>query len=364
MSTLFEPTKAGKLNLANRLVMAPMSRNRATPAGVVTPLVAEYYAQRATAGLIIAEASQPSALGQGYPCTPGLYTDEQIEAWATVTDAVHQRGGSIFAQVMHAGRISHPDNTGGRTPVGPSAVKPAGGIFTPNGFQEFVTPRELTVAEIKEIVADHGAAARRAIEGGFDGIELHGHSGFLVHEFIGSNSNLRTDQYGGSVANRIRLAVEIVGALAEAAGPERVSVRIGPGFSLNDVVETDTEEHYAALLSELDSIGVEYLHLLVGDVAGPVLASVRSQWDRTLIVNQEGSAGRSATDVLEGATVAVDNGADLVSIGAAFLANPDLVRRLRIGAELNTPIVEHFYGGTEVGYTDYPELDAGLDAAA
>ena len=349
-TTLWEPTTVGALELPHRLAMAPMTRSRATPEGVQTELNAEYYAQRASTALIITEGTQPSADGQGYILTPGLHSPEQVAGWRRVTDAVHAAGGRIFIQLMHVGRISHPDNTPHhRQPVAPSAVAPAGEMFTFTGMQPMHTPRELSIEEIATTVADFAAAARSAVEAGADGVEIHGANGYLVHQFLSANANQRTDGYGGSIKNRIRFAVEVASAVAAAVGPERTGIRISPGNPFNDITEVDTEQLYPALVAQLAPLGLAYLHLLHGG-DDDMLRTLRAAWPTTLVVNRGGAdIDARADDVASGL-------ADVVTVGHLALANPDLVQRLRTGAPLNTPDQATFYGGDEHGYTDYPTL--------
>lgn len=351
--SLFTPHRLADLELANRLVMAPMTRNRATADGVPTEAMATYYVQRATAGLIVTEGSQPSAVGQGYPFTPGTYTVEQAAGWRRVTDAVHERGGRIVLQLMHAGRISHPSlQPGGARPVAPSAVRPAGQVFTVEGMQDHVEPRALETEEIAGIVQEYADAARLAVEqAGFDAVEIHGANGYLPHQFLAEGTNQRTDSYGGSAENRARFLLEVTTAVAAAVGPERVGVRLSPANTFNDIAEQDTAGTYAAVLAGLAPLGLSYLHVLSG--SPELVAQVRRDWSGTLIVNVPGlTASREELEqVLQG-------GADLVAVGQAFLANPDLVARLQADAPLNTPDAATFYGGGDEGYLDYPELDA------
>lgn len=256
MTTLFSSYRlGGGLTLPNRVVMAPMTRGRAAAGGLATPSMAAYYAQRATAGLIVSEGVQPSVIGQSNPGTPGLHTDEQVDSWRPVTDAVHANGGRIFAQLMHGGRVSHPDTTGGLRPVGPSAVPAAGEVFTPTGPRPAPTPRALGTAEVAEHAHSYARAACRAVDAGFDGVELHGANGYLISQFLSSNANLRTDRYGGPIANRIRFAVEAAAATAEAVGGARTGIRLSPGGTFWGVEEADVPELYAALLAELAPSG-------------------------------------------------------------------------------------------------------------
>ncbi|MFD5329462.1 alkene reductase, partial [Streptomyces sp. NPDC127092] len=336
MTTAFDPIDLAGTRLANRIAMAPMTRSRAeAELRVPTQLTAEYYAQRASAGLIISEGVQPTAVGQGYPNTPGLHSAEQIAAWRRVTDAVHERGGKIFAQLMHAGRISHPVVLGrGLHPVAPSAVTPAGRLFTGAGLTDFVTPRELTADEVRETVEGFATAARNAVEAGFDGVEIHGANGYLVHQFLADGTNKRTDEWGGTIENRIRFAVEVVKAVADAVGPERTALRISPANPYNDMSESDTEELYAALVTAIEPLGIAYLHVLeaVPGLRDTTLA-LRKQFSGTFVLNPatEGPTGPEALTLVE------DGTADVLAYGALFLANPDLPARLRAGGPYNTP---------------------------
>ncbi|GAA2073327.1 alkene reductase [Actinomadura alba] len=355
MTTAFGPIDLGSVRLANRIAMAPMTRNRAFgPGGSPTELNATYYAQRASAGLIITEGTQPSEVGQGYPATPGLYSSVHIAAWRAVTDAVHENGGVIFAQLMHSGRIGHPSLLpDGLVPVGPSPVAARGQIFMPEGPREFVTPKELTEDEIRETIADFAVAARNAIDAGFDGVELHGGNGYLLHQFLSTNANRRTDGWGGSVAGRIRFPIEATRAVAAAIGGDRTGIRLSPANGANDTVEDDHRETYRALSAELDRAGLAYLHIAEGPDRALTL-ELRKQWNSTFILNPAtpgGSTGPGELGLIE------DGTADILSFGALFLANPDLPRRLSEGGPFNTPVRDTFYGGGAEGYTDYPALD-------
>ncbi|MEV5552944.1 alkene reductase [Nonomuraea wenchangensis] len=358
-SRLFEPARLGALHLPNRLVMAPLTRNRASADGVPQPIMATYYAQRASAGLIIAEASTPNAVGQTYPDIPAIYTDAHVAGWRRVTGEVRAAGGTMFLQLQHGGRIGHPDTTG-LWPVAPSPVAFPDSIFTPGGSKPGVVPREMTVAEIRSTVADFAAAARRAVDAGFEGVEVHGGNGYLIHQFLSDVTNHRTDAYGGSVAGRIRFAVEVVEAVADAIGPARVGLRVAPGVTANAMREHDVEHVYPALVGALADRGLAYLHVVFADPAQPLFHRIRGDWPTALIANPAlpwptpfpADGGRHAGERLLAA------GADLISLGRAFLANPDLVERFRRGAPLNPVRVEHWYGGGELGYTDYPVLDA------
>lgn len=349
-NSLWDPTTIGRISLEHRLAMAPMTRSRSTPGGVPTEMNAEYYAQRASTGLIVTEGTQSSGDGQGYLLTPGIYTDEHIDGWRLVTDAVHEAGGRIVIQLMHTGRVSHPSNTPhGRQPVAPSAVKPDGMMFTASGPQEIPEPRALSEGEIAETVQDFGRAAAAAIRAGADGVEIHGANGYLLHQFLSTNANRRTDHYGGSIGNRIRFADEVASAVADEIGADRTGIRISPGNPFNDIVEEDVPELYGALLETLAPLDLAYLHVAHGGDED-LLRSIRNDWTGALVLNRGGaSLDDRVRDVEDGL-------ADVVTVGAMVLANPDLVARLKTGAPLNDPDPSTFYGGDERGYTDYPTI--------
>ncbi|MFD9267965.1 alkene reductase [Streptomyces goshikiensis] len=351
MTSLFTSYQLGSLTLPNRMVMAPMTRVRAAAGGLATPSMATYYAQRATAGLIVSEGVQPSLIGQSNPGTPGLFTEEQVEAWRPVTAAVHANGGRIFAQLMHGGRVSHPDTTG-LQPVGPSAVPAVGDVFTPTGPQPAPVPRALGITEVPEHARSYARAAQRAVEADFDGVELHGANGYLISQFLSSNANLRTDRYGGPIANRIRFAVEAVAATVEAVGGERTGIRLSPGGTFWGVEETEVRDLYTALLTELAPLGLAYVHL-EATAEEATLVALRRAWPGTLVMNPVLPMGAKQTG-RDDADHWLGLGADLISFGRAFLANPDLVERLRGGLPL-TPVDEatYFQGG-DTGYLTYP----------
>jgi N-ethylmaleimide reductase len=356
MPTAFEPLVAGRLQLRNRIVMAPMTRSRADGT-LPTSDTATYYAQRAGAGLIVTEGIQPSAIGQGYPFTPGLHTPEQVAAWRAVTDTVHAAGGTIVAQLMHTGRIGHPSTTeavghGALTPVGPSPVTPAGQIFTPTGPQDHVEPEELTAEQIAATVADFADAARNAVAAGFDGVEVHGANGYLLHQFLATNANQRTDQWGGTPQNRIRLTLDVTRAVADAVGADRTGIRLSPANGLGDTVEDDHATIYPLLVAELDRLGLAYLHLV--EAGDPSLTPVlRQAWSGALILN---AVGPDPADHPRRLGLVTDGTADALSFGRLFIANPDLVTRLATGAALTEPDLSKAYGGDHRGYTDYPAL--------
>ncbi|MFD0304315.1 alkene reductase [Streptomyces sp. NPDC127119] len=351
MTSLFQRYDLGALTLPNRVVMAPMTRVRAAAGGLATPSMATYYAQRASAGLIVTEGVQPSLIGQSNPGTPGLHTDEQQASWRPVTDAVHANGGRIFAQLMHGGRVSHPDTTGSR-PVGPSAVAAVGEVFTPTGPQPAPVPRALETSEIPEHARSYGDAARRAVDAGFDGVELHGANGYLISQFLSTNANLRTDGYGGSVAHRIRFAVEAVSEAVEAVGAARTGIRLSPGGTFWGVEETQVIDLYTALLGELARLDVAYVHI-EATAEEEVLVALRRAWPGTLVMNPvlpmgPKQTGRSDADHWLGL------GADLISFGRAFIANPDLVERLRTGVPIAPVDEATYYQGGDAGYLTYP----------
>ncbi|MEU9784084.1 alkene reductase [Streptomyces phaeochromogenes] len=351
MTSLFQRHQLGELTLPNRVVMAPMTRVRAASGGLATPSMATYYAQRATAGLIVTEGVQPSLIGQSNPGTPGLHTEEQQASWQPVTDAVHANGGRIFAQLMHGGRVSHPDTTGTR-PVGPSAVPAVGDVFTPTGPQPAPVPRALETSEVPEHARSYADAARRAVDAGFDGVELHGANGYLISQFLSSNANLRTDRYGGSVAHRIRFAVEAVSATVEAVGAARTGIRLSPGGTFWGVRETEVTELYTALLGELARLEVAYVHL-EATADEEVLVALRRAWPGTLVMNPVVPMGPKQTGRSE-ADHWLGLGADLISFGRAFIANPDLVERLRTGVPVAPVDEATYYQGGDVGYLTYP----------
>jgi N-ethylmaleimide reductase len=349
---LFSPVNIGRLQLPNRIVMAPLTRNRAAAGDVPQPMHVTYYGQRASAGLIISEASPISPQGVGYPHTPGIYSEAQVAGWQAVTQAVHDAGGHIFQQLWHVGRISHPDlQPGGAVPVAPSAIRPAGDAFTPTGMQPFVTPRALEADEIHAIVAQYAAAARNSLQAGFDGVEVHAANGYLIDQFLRDGSNQRTDEYGGSLENRSRLLREVLHAVCEAVGPERVGVRISPENSFNDMRDSRPQETFEYVAGLLGGFGLAYLHVVEGDMVagakGLDYGRIRAAFKGIYMANCRYDLARAQQAVADGA-------ADLVSFGTLYIANPDLVERFRQGAALNTPDPGTFYGGDEHGYTDYP----------
>ncbi|WP_433466504.1 alkene reductase [Spirillospora sp. CA-128828] len=356
MQELFEPLSAGKLELSNRLVMAPMTRSRATADGAVTELTVEYYRQRAAAGLIITEGTQPSVRGQGYTATPGLHADDQVTAWRAVTDAVHAEGGRIFAQLMHAGRVGHPVlYPDGGLPLGPSPIASGERLFTPDGMLDHPVPREMTLDDIAQAVEEFVASARNAVAAGFDGVELHGANGYLIQQFLADGSNTRTDAYGGTIENRIRFAVEAARAVADAIGPERVGLRVSPGGTANGVSESDTPELYAALVGAIAPFGLAYLHVMeLGN--RETTRRIRAGWPGTLILNPHPTPESFPSKPEYGVEALRDGVADAVAFAQLWLANPDLPARIRAGGPYNEADRATFYGGDHRGYTDYPVL--------
>lgn len=365
MTSLFEPFQLGPLQLSNRIVMAPLTRNRA-PRAVPTPLMAEYYVQRAAAGLIISEATAITHQGQGYADVPGLYGTEQLDGWKRVTRAVHERGGRIFCQLWHVGRVSHVDlQPEGGKPVAPSAVtaktktyliQDGRGSFAPTS-----EPRALASGEIPGIVRDFRRAARNAIDAGFDGVEVHGANGYLIDQFLKTGANQRDDDYGGSIANRSRLLLEVLRAVCEEVGADRVGLRLSPVTPANDVVDADPQPLFEHVVREIAPLGLVYLHLIEGATGGPREVEGRPFDYESLRKAWRAAGARGAWMVNNGydralADQALAQGADLVAFGRAFIANPDLVERLRRNAPLNPVVKETLYGGGAQGYTDYPAL--------
>jgi N-ethylmaleimide reductase len=354
---LFAPFRLGPLTLPNRAVMAPMTRNRAGPGNVPGPLAATYYAQRASAGLIVSEATQVSPQGLGYPGTPGIHSAEQTAGWKGVTDAVHGAGGRIFLQLWHVGRISHPAlQPDGALPVAPSAIAPAGQAWTLDGMKPYVTPRALETAEIAGIVEDYGRGARNACQAGFDGVELHAANGYLVDQFLRDGANQRSDRYGGSAQNRARFLIEVTEALVGEWGADRVGVRLSPTNPFNSMTDSNPAATFSAAVGELNHLDLAYLHIVEPGPTDPVPAGetpdirfFRKLWRGALIGNKGYDFERADAALRDGT-------ADLISFAALFLANPDLPERFRRGGPFNTPDRKTFYGGVAAGYTDYPPL--------
>ena len=353
-SDLFTPLELGALALPNRIVLAPLTRNRAGAGNAPQAMNATYYGQRASAGLIITEASQISPQGVGYPATPGIHSEEQVAGWRLVTQAVHERDGRLFIQLWHVGRISHPSlQADNALPVAPSAIRAQGEAMTYEGLKPFETPRALESDEIPAIIADYENAARRAREAGFDGVEIHAANGYLLDQFLRDGTNQRSDQYGGDINQRMRLLEEVVDAVSAVWGAERVGVRLSPENSFNDIHDAQPQETFNAVADMLGGHRLCYLHVVEGDMmTGERHVDYRELKRRFggLYMANNGYDFARATRAIE------DGSADLVSFGRLFIANPDLPARFAQGAALNEPDPDTFYGGDEKGYTDYPSL--------
>jgi N-ethylmaleimide reductase len=356
---LFEPFEFGRLNLPNRVVMAPLTRNRAVPRGLVpSPLADEYYGQRASAGLIVTEASQVSQQGQGYQDTPGIYSEEQVAGWRKVTDAVHARGGRIFIQIWHVGRIAHSSlQPGGGAPVAPSAVHAKGKMTFVNGaFTEVSEPRALELAEIPGIVDDFRRGAANGVEAGFDGVEIHGANGYLLDQFAKDTVNKRTDAYGGSIENRARLMVDVSKAVAAEVGADRTGIHLSPLTPVGEGSDSNPQPLYDHIVDQLNALKLAYIHVVEGQAGGPRdvapfdYASLRRRFKQAYIANN-GYDFELATRTLEA------DKADLIAFGKPFISNPDLVERLKKDGALNPWDSTTFYGGGAEGYTDYPTLE-------
>lgn len=362
--SMFQTIQLGQLTLANRIVMPPMTRSRASqPGNIANEMMAQYYAQRASAGLIVAEGTQISPMGQGYAWTPGIYSQEQIAGWKKVTDAVHAKGGAIFAQLWHVGRVTHPDNIGGEQPISSSALKAENvKVFIDNGsdepgFVDVVEPRAMTKQDIEHVIGEYRQAALNAIEAGFDGIELHAANGYLINQFIDSQANNRSDEYGGSIENRLRFLGEVVEAMTDAIGADRVGVRLAPFTSLNGTVDNTPVETYTAAAALLNKLNVVYMHIAevdwddAPDTPVRFKQAVREAYQGVIIY-----AGRYDTDK---AAKALKSGlADMIGFGRPFIANPDLPNRIRNGYPLAAHDPATLFGGNEKGLLDYPEYQA------
>ncbi|GER22246.1 alkene reductase [Zafaria cholistanensis] len=351
---LFSPLALGEMELPNRLVMAPLTRVRAGKQGVPGPLVAEHYRQRASLGLIVSEGVYPSHAGQGFPGQPGLVTAEQLEGWAKVTSAVHAEGGRIFAQVMHAGRVTHPATNGGHEVVAPSAIAVDGETRTYEGKKPLPVPRALAAAELPGIIQEFVQASRNAIQAGFDGVELHAANGYLLHEFLSPAANRRTDAYGGSPENRARFVIEVAEAVAAAIDPNRVGIRISPEHNIQGALEVDGDDvrqTYGHLVDALAPLNLAYLSVLHKEPTGGLVQDLRSRFNGTFLVN---TGFDEVTTPEEAAALVADGHADAVVVGRPAIANPDLVRRWREGLPVNVPDPSTFYTNGAEGYTDYP----------
>ncbi|HSE22405.1 MAG TPA: alkene reductase [Pyrinomonadaceae bacterium] len=366
MRSLFESVQLGSLVLANRVFMAPLTRNRANADGVQGELAATYYAQRASAGLIITEATQISPMGKGYINTPGIHSPQQVRAWRRIVDAVHKKGGRIFLQLWHVGRISHssllPNNS---LPVAPSAIRANSHTFIASGPAQVSEPVALTLSGIRETLADYRAAAANAKEAGFDGVEIHAANGYLIDQFLRSGSNQRSDLYGGSASNRVRFLTEVAEKVLEVWDKDRIGVRISPTGAFNDMEDSNPTETFGVAVDRLNSYRIGYLHVVESAQDGRqnnvfdrvLLKRLRGLWKGFYVVNG-GYDGRRGKEAVQ------KQHADAVAYGRAFLANPDLPRRLKLGAPLNEPDQQTFYGGDRRGYTDYPSLSGDVTASS
>ena len=353
---LFQPLRVGALPLTSRIVMAPLTRNRAGPGNVPLPMHARYYSQRASAGLIISEATQISPEGQGYIATPGIHSPEQVKGWKRVTDAVHSAGGKIVLQLWHVGRISHVSlQIDRQPPVAPSAIRAKAQTFTADGFVDVSTPRALKLEEIPRLIEDYGHAAGNAMLAGFDGVEVHAANGYLIDQFLRDGANRRTDAYGGSIENRTRLLFEVVQEVSEEIGADHTGVRISPVTPAGDLTDSDPQPLFNRAVERLDALGIAYIHVIEGATGGDRdsrpfdYAQLKSRFHGAWMVNN-GYDGAMADAAIS------DGRADLVAFGRPFIANPDLPQRLRQSGPFNKPDQETFYGGDEHGYTDYPFL--------
>lgn len=353
---LFSPIQIGKYTLKNRIFMAPLTRCRSVENNVPNDLMATYYAQRASAGLIISEATQISTQGIGYPCTPGIHTEAQVEGWKKVTKAVHEKGGTMFLQLWHVGRISHSAYHAGELPVAPSAIKPSGEVYTFEGMKAYETPRALSVEEIKEIVKAYATGAKNAIEAGFDGVEIHAANGYLIDQFLRDGTNIREDEYGGNIENRSRFLFEVIEAVIAEIGADKTGLRLSPSGTFNDITDSNPQKHFTYVCEKLNAYGLAYLHIvdaLEGDIrhgANVVeLSMLRDAYEGILIAC-------GAYDKERGNTALQNYQADAIAYGTLFIANPDLPERFKTNAEFNEADPDTFYTQDEKGYVDYPTL--------
>ncbi len=359
-AALFQPLTLGAVTAPNRVLMAPLTRNRAHPDGTPHAMAIEYYRQRATAGLIITEATQISAEGKGYINTPGIHDAAHVAGWRAITDAVHAAGGRIALQLWHVGRISHTSlQPNGQAPVAPSAIRAEAQTFTAKGFEDVSEPRALETDEIARLIGDYRRAAERAREAGFDMVEVHSANGYLLDQFIHAHTNQRADAYGGGAENRARLTLEVVSVVADVMGADRVGVRLSPTGTFSDMrLDAETEASFEHVIDGLNAMGLAYLHMVetfpganVSDADRDTLARLRARWSGVYIANGDFDGATAAEWITAGR-------AQAITFGRPFIANPDLPRRLETGAPLNTPDPKTFYGGDEHGYTDYPFLEA------
>ena len=354
---LFSPAQLGAISLKNRIVMAPLTRSRAPKEnGIPQPKNVTYYQQRATAGLIVTEATPISAMGHGYPFLPGIYTDEQVAGWKKVVDAVHAKGGKMVLQLWHVGRISHPSLLPNHVlPVAPSAIKPAGQLYTYDGMVDFVEPRALEASELPALVADYAHATQCALDAGFDGVEIHSANGYLLDQFLRDSTNKRTDNYGGSFENRARLLIDVIKAVVAVAGSDKVGIRLSPVNPFNDISDSNPQALFNYVVTELNQFNLAYLHVIEGDVGGKTQAfdfvALRKLFKNAYMANLGYDKARGNAAIASGH-------ADVIAYGVPFIANPDLVERYRTDAPLNEANPALFYGGDDKGYTDYPFLNA------
>jgi len=351
MTTLFDPIKVGALEWPNRIVMAPLTRARASEGRVPNALMAEHYVQRASAGLILSEATSVTPMGVGYADTPGIWSDEQVEGWKIVTEAVHKAGGRIFLQLWHVGRISDPSFLNGELPVAPSAVKPAGHVSLLRPMRDYVTPRALELDEIPGIVAAYRQGAENAKKAGFDGVEVHGANGYLLDQFLQTSTNLRTDAYGGPVENRARLLLEVTDACIDVWGADRVGVHLAPGSDQHDLSDANPLDTFGYVARELGKRKIAFIFTREADSPNALGPMIKKEFGGVWIANQQLTKARAEELVSSGT-------ADAVSWGQLFIANPDLPKRLQLDAPLNQPVPETFYAKGTTGYTDYPALAA------
>lgn len=357
MPSLFDPVRFGAIDLPNRILMAPLTRGRATREAVPTPVMAEYYAQRASAGLIVSEATGISREGLGWPSAPGLWSDSQVEGWKPVTEAVHEAGGRMVAQLWHMGRLVHPDLGGGQ-PVSASATTAPDFAHTYEGKKPYVEARAATADDIKRIIGDYANAARNAIAAGFDGVQVHGANGYLVDQFLRDSANHRIDEYGGSIENRLRFVTEVLVAVGDAIGMDRVGIRFSPNILSSGIEDSDPPALFTALAMRLEALKVPWIELreprpgtsFGGAPSAPVSPLMKPLYSGKIALNSDYD-GESAQERLDEGIV------DAIAFGRTFLANPDLVERIRTGAELNSPDSKTFYSGGPRGYVDYPTLD-------
>ncbi|MBU6493236.1 MAG: alkene reductase [Burkholderiales bacterium] len=354
---LFDPVQLGPITLRNRIVMAPLTRSRVGQGDAPGPMNAQYYAQRASAGLIVSEATNISQQGKGYAFTPGIYTEAQVAGWRLVTDAIHAKGGRIFCQLWHVGRISHPSlQADNALPVAPSAVTPNGKAFTETGFQPHVTPRALETAEIPGIVAQYRHAAECAKRAGFDGVEIRAANGYLLDQFLRDKTNLRTDAYGGSIENRARLVLEVTQAVVDVWGAERVGIRISPVSPANDIADSNPEPLFTYLVEQLNRFNLVYLHVVEGATGGPRTVEGGFDLQKLRRIFNGIYMANNGYDLPLAVQARTTNAADLIAFGRPFISNPDLVERLKTGGPLNPLDKSTLYGGDARGYIDYPSL--------